>query len=211
MSRTEIGRHIVLCGSVMQPELDAVLADRRVSVFYSDPPWGNLRYWATINKRMTGEEVAPITEGEMLGRIEELIARYVDGYVFVEYGLKGVPMVHDRLKALPGFEGWQIHSTAYQSGSKTLPCAMVSGWRVGKQPLPEIVLGPDLPQIQLSARCVRASGAGPNSVVLDPFCGMGWTARAAVAVGADFVGNELNSARLAKTIAFLKAYNKVAA
>jgi predicted methyltransferase len=37
-------------------------------------------------------------------------------------------------------------------------------------------------------------------IVLDPMCGMGYTAQAAIKYGLAFRGNELNSVRLQKTI-----------
>ena len=45
---------------------------------------------------------------------------------------------------------------------------------------------------------------GSESVVIDPFCGMGYTARSAHKNGMDFVGNELNSVRAMKTIDWLQ-------
>jgi DNA modification methylase len=39
-----------------------------------------------------------------------------------------------------------------------------------------------------------------SSIVLDPMCGMGYTAQATVDAGLSFRGNELNQKRLEKTI-----------
>jgi DNA modification methylase len=54
----------------------------------------------------------------------------------------------------------------------------------------------------VSKNCIKAV-AEEGAIVLDPCCGMGYTARAAVANKMRFRGNEFNSKRLQKTIDFL--------
>jgi DNA modification methylase len=47
--------------------------------------------------------------------------------------------------------------------------------------------------------------ATPGETIFDPFCGAGYTAKAAIAKGCNFLGVELNQARANKTLAILKA------
>jgi len=47
--------------------------------------------------------------------------------------------------------------------------------------------------IDLPTRCIKA-GCKPGGVVLDPFCGTGTTGLAALSLGRQFIGIELNPA-----------------
>src|SRR5262249_37032204 len=88
---TTIGPHKVTCGSLISPAVDAMLAGERVNILYSDPPWGdgNLAYWQTMNRKMTGAIVPQVKHSELYDRILQLIARYVDGFVFVQTARRG--------------------------------------------------------------------------------------------------------------------------
>jgi len=70
-----IGPHKVNCGSLTSPELDSMLAGERVDILYSDPPWGdgNLAYWQTMNRKMTGAETPQVKHDELYDRIMGLV------------------------------------------------------------------------------------------------------------------------------------------
>lgn len=197
-----IGEHMVAHESIESPVLDEMLGGERVHVFYSDPPWGdgNLKYWATINRRMTGREFAPLSYSSLVARIVSLIASHVDGHVFVETGPKWERETKDALSSV-------LHSVVtyplkYRSGGDLLPNVLLYGV-TGEQHAtmkfdPSGMHGYEVPK-----RCVAAVKT-PGGVVLDPCCGMGYSAKAAVAAGMRFRGNEFNEQRLQKTIAFLR-------
>jgi hypothetical protein len=201
-----IGKHKVTCGSLISPDVDAMLAGERVDILYSDPPWGdgNLAYWQTMNKKMTGAETPQVKHDELYDRIMELVLRHVGGYVFIETGLRWKEYVVQRFLTV-GLVNVVSYPLRYTSGAKlmenVLVCGLTNfshltqGWT---QLNPSPFRGAEL------VRRVVGSVARPGGIVLDPCCGMGYTARAAVAAGMQFRGNELNQARLDKTIAFLK-------
>lgn len=197
-----IGPHKVLNGSVESLALDSMLAGEKVRILYSDPPWGegNVKYWATINKRHTGVEVEPLTYRGMLDRIMNLIDCYVDGHVFIETG----PAFSDELQGLLSERLVSVtrYDTLYRSGSRMRDCVLLYGSTRKTDSLngfnPSGMTG--YAQVR---DCLKAV-AEPNAIVLDPMCGMGYTAKATLQAGMVFRGNELNAKRLAKTIAVLQ-------
>ena len=84
-----IGNHMVQHGNVMN-SIAPLMADGNAEIFYSDPPWGsgNLKYWQTINSRMTGAEKIDIEFNAFLERIFTLAYKYSNNLVFIEYGTK---------------------------------------------------------------------------------------------------------------------------
>ena len=207
---TNIGSHRVSQGSLVGPQVDAILAGERVQVLYSDPPWGdgNLLYWQTMNRKMTGAAVAQVSHDQMRDRILDLVARYVDGYLFIETGLRWAGYWMDAMTGA-GLRGVHRRKIWYGSKAKPIENVLIIGTVPGA---PELTLG-DVEHLNgphLGRHCVGLV-AKPGAVVLDPCCGMGYTARAAVAASMRFRGNELNAARLAKTIKFLEASARKAA
>ncbi len=205
---TIIGPHKVNCGSLVSGEVDQMLAGETVAVFYSDPPWGdgNLAYWKTMAKKMTGQDLAQVNHDQMYDRIMELIAKHVRGWVFVETGLRWRDYVVQRflngnLGAIATFR------LQYGSGAKLYDNVLVCGSTVPANPLSDAFNPSGLRGAKL-VQYVVGSVARSGGLVLDPCCGMGYTAKAAVAAGMRFAGNELNQARLDKTIAFLRKHER---
>jgi len=198
-----IGKHKVTCGSLISPEVDAMLAGERVDVLYSDPPWGdgNLAYWQTMNRKMTGAETPQVKHDELYDRIMGLVRAYVDGYVFIETGLRWKDYVIQRFLDA-GLVRLSSFPLTYRSGAKLMENVLVCA--SASLLIPEFTFCPSPYRGAELVRRVVGSVARPGGIVLDPCCGMGYTARAAVAAGMQFRGNELNQARLDKTIAFLK-------
>jgi len=200
-----IGRHAVTNQSIEHAEVDDLLASlmgRKVSVLYSDPPWGdgNMKYWVTMNKKMTGRDCKPLTYEQLLSRIFGFIHWHVDGHVFIETGVRWGDMLARRF-VNEGLFGVSVFNLRYASGSTLLQNSLVFGGTAqrhkfeGLDPCP--YRGADL------VRRVVGHVKNPGGIVFDPCCGMGYTARAAIASGMDFIGNEFNAARLAKTVAIL--------
>ena len=201
-----IGPHRVVHGPIQDPRLDRVLAalPGRAQILYSDPPWGdgNLRYWTTIAHRHDGlrePDTAPLSYEALLLRLREIVDRYVHGFVMIETGIQ---WVDDVVRVVyGGLSVPFILPVKYRSGSKWLRNALLIGrndggavTRAAWEPLR------DGTGLALVRAAVRIAGAGTGYRVLDPCCGMGYTARAAAEAGATFIGNELNAARLDKTV-----------
>ena len=198
-----IGRHKVTNASIDDKIVDTMLAGEKVSVFYSDPPWGdgNLKYWVTMNKKMTGAIYNLLTYRQLIGRISSLIKCYVDGQVFIETGPRWGQETIDAISGLVG--GIRVYRLKYKSGSKMLENLLIYG-TTGAQHKPMQFDPTGMHGLDVPRRCIE-SIATPGGIVLDPCCGMGYTARSAVAAGMAFRGNEFNAKRLQKTIDFLNS------
>lgn len=197
MSVQVIGDHKVTNGSIESPEIDAMLAGEQVDILYSDPPWGdgNLKYWATMNKKMTGQEVAPISYDALLARIRGLVETYVRGHVFIETGLRWEDSIVEEMSGY--LSGVRAYHLEYKSGSRTLTNVLVHGTNAECAPF---TIDPTGGSGYANVKRVVENVAVPGGIILDPCCGMGYTAQAAVDTGMRFRGNELNAKRLAKTI-----------
>jgi DNA modification methylase len=198
-----IGEHKITNASIEDSIVDSMLTGEKIRILYSDPPWGtgNLKYWVTMNKKMTGKDFAPLTYDKLLDRIKDLTTKYVDGHVFIEIGVKWEKEVTEHMSTyLTNIEKFVM---LYRSGSKMLPCLMMYGATDPKYKFNTQIYDPtNKTGADVSKNCIKAV-AEEGAIVLDPCCGMGYTARAAVANKMQFRGNEFNSKRLQKTIDFL--------
>lgn len=201
---TQVGKHRVKCGDLMNG-IDDLMQDEMADFIYSDPPWGqgNLGYWQTINKRHTGQEPSRIDYKKFLTTFFDILRRYAKDRVVIEYGIRWREDITRTAKAY-GFEtsGWA--TTYYKSGSRKLPCDIHFFHRASPMILSNGLLEylRDNSGVRVPVR-VLAEFAPNGGIALDPMCGMGYTAQAAVKSGMSFRGLELNSKRLAKTIQFL--------
>ncbi len=213
----QYGPHRVQHGDVNKG-ISGLMGTDRVGIMYSDPPWGqgNIGYWATMNRKMTGTITVPADLDTFLSSIFGIAATYVDGYLLIEYGPRWKDMIQERGVAA-GFTARGIIPIKYRGGGKVYPLDLHLFTR-GNLPLPpgyvehvSDTLGYETVKRAFYplAETVRSSGL-PN-IGLDPCCGMGYTAQACIDSGLAFRGNELNAKRLAKTEARLqKAVAKAA-
>ena len=186
--------------SIELVDFDRLMDGKTANILYTDPPWndGNIKYWATHNKKKTGVECDPMSFKDMFGYIENIISSYIHGYVFIEVGVKQMEVVIDMLSAV--IYNVKRHNVLYRSGSKWLPNRVISAVTDVKYPPFEGVLeGVKCSGLTLPDKCIRAVGEEGN-IVMDPFCGLGNTLRATKLNGLSFVGNEFNTARLEKTL-----------
>lgn len=200
MSVMQIGTHRITNASIEDPVVDQMLQGRVVKVMYSDPPWGdgNLKYWVTINKKMTGATFQPLTYERLIERLINLARKYVRGCVFLETGVRWEAMLCDRLKSA-GFHDVHPYRTTY---ANNLPQSLVASSTL-ENVSPRITMSDYAP---VPALCNIVKGkVTPGDTILDPCCGMGFTAQAAINLGLRFCGNEFNAARLAKTIRRLQS------
>lgn len=208
----KIGPHAVQHGDVMLG-IDVLMAGEKADLMYTDPPWGdgNLRYWTTMNRKMTGEEFEPARLDAFLSNLFDIAKRYVNGFLLVEYGVRWADEIQAR-GAVAGFLLSGLITTCYRSGGKLMPMHLhlfrspgftfpygyagavegTSGYATLQAAVPPL------------ARLLKARKPDPV-ILLDPCCGMGYSAQAAVDNGLAFRGNEFNAARLAKTIKRLRA------
>jgi len=196
-----IGNHRVTCGNIADAQVDIMLAGEKVDVLYCDPPFGNMTYWQTLAKRQTGAAPTQITHEQLYDRMVGLIRRYVFGWVFIETGIKFQGYATHRLEEA-GLKNIRSHVLKYQSGSSLLENIFLCGSTLANSPPftfdPTPFRGAALPRNVVQQVAVK------GGILLDPCCGMGYSARAAVANGMRFRGNEFNQHRLNSTIEFLR-------
>lgn len=201
MTIMHYGKHKVTNASIADTDIDNMLQNERVSILYSDPPWGdgNLNYWATMNQKMNGQKVTQLTYDQLIFRLNQLIHTYVDGYVFIETGVR---WENELAKALEQTtKEIKIFRTLYRSGSRILENSLIAGVTNARYHInanPTGMTGYPVP-----LHCIQSCNVS-NGVVLDPCCGLGYTARAAIECNLSFRGNEFNLKRLQKTIAILQ-------
>jgi len=203
---TTIGPHRVQHGNVMDG-IDALMDGKKADLVYTDPPWGQglVRYWQTKNKKDTGAEPPDLHHADLLNKLFSIAAEISKGTVIVEYGMKW----RDEI-ALTGLKHGLKHRGCvmahYRSGSKIRPCdihlfsdhddcVLTPAFAEGMEGLC------DYPVVDW---CFQ-NFAPKEGIVVDPMCGLGSTAKAALDYGLTFYGNEFNSKRLEKTIAMLEA------
>lgn len=202
---TQVGKHKVQHGNVMDG-IDSLMQGEQADFIYSDPPWGqgNLRYWQTMNKKMTGAEKVDIDYTEFLHKYFEIIAKYAKDRIILEYGCQWREDIIDWAKQY----GFQHHATRvcyYKAGAKDLPCDLHFLSKSGNVSQDEIPAEDDQNLVDLRDLGLLKFLWGMYApkelnIVLDPMCGMGFSAQMAIYNGAAFRGNELNAARLQKTI-----------
>lgn len=196
----EIGKHKVKHGDVMNG-IDDLMQDELADIFYTDLPWkGTLSYWHSIRARMDGGSKAAAAQTDIfLSQIFNIANKYTKNCIMIEYGVKG----NDELFSIANNLGIRHESTIitqYKSGSKMLPAHLHVFSKHGLE-IPsrfkESVTGTfGYPTTKKACSFfIKRDG-----VILDPCCGMGYSAQVAVDNGMVFRGNELTKSRLDKTI-----------
>lgn len=202
-----IGPHRVQCGNIMDG-IDKLMGGDKADFIYSDPPWGqgNLRYWQTINKRHTKVEPVDIDYSAFLEVFFTILSKYARDVAVIEYGERWREDIV-RLSQAHGFIHGGSCTSQYSGGKgKLLPLDIHVISKSGDAKI----------QSKFAAGCYNSRGIDvvkfifsemlptDSKIVLDPMCGMGYTAQAALENGLVFYGNELNQKRLDKTIARLE-------
>jgi hypothetical protein len=203
MKTIEIGKHIVSNEDVQNVDFNKLLKGSKAHILYTDPPWGdgNMKYWCTLNKRHTGQEIEAMSYKTLIKIIKDMIKNHVDGYVFLETGNKWLDETLEDVKDVIYNE--KVYSLRYKSGSKLLTNPVIVGTTNPNLVLPNLDAlegAIDEHSLKIAIPLLAKEGA----ILLDPTCGMGNSARSAIQNKMRFVGNEFNSKRLEKTIISLK-------
>ena len=189
-----------------------LMQEEKACMMYSDPPWGegNIKYWATMNKKMTGNENIPATLENFLQAVFDAGRDHVTDYMLIEYGIRWREQIIQKGKEA-GYAHLAVINIQYRGGKNggLLPLDLHVFAKNGNN-LPdnyiESVLdssGFDCVMKAFEPIAKQMKAKYGNPIVLDPCCGMGYTAQASINTGMAFRGNELNSKRLDKTIARL--------
>ena len=203
MKTIKIGKHTVSNEDVQHVDFNKLLEGSKAHILYTDPPWGdgNMKYWCTLNKRHTGQEIEAMSYKTLIKIIKDMIKNHVDGYVFLETGNKWLDETLEDVKDVIYNE--KVYSLRYKSGSKLLTNPVIVGTTNPNLVLPNLDAlegAIDEHSLKIAIPLLAKEGA----ILLDPTCGMGNSARSAIQNKMRFVGNEFNSKRLEKTIKSLK-------
>jgi DNA modification methylase len=200
----QIGKHRVKHGNIMDG-IDDLMQGEVADFVFSDPPWGqgNLRYWQTMNKKMTGAERIEIDYSQFMERYFQIVAKHVKDVIVIAYGQRWHQDVID-YAAKAGFK-WGGSAKSFYS-AELLPLDVHLFSKSGTQHVNQAFIDAcALKEAVVVRELFKVCCPKDAKIILDPMCGLGITSRSAVAIGAAFRGNELNAARLAKTINFLEA------
>ena len=203
MKTIEIGKHIVSNEDVQNVDFNKLLKGSKAHILYTDPPWGdgNMKYWCTLNKRHTGQEIEAMSYKTLIKIIKDMIKNHVDGYVLLETGNQWLDETLEDIKDV--IYNQKVYSLRYKSGSKLLTNPVIVGTTNPNLVLPNLDAlegAIDEHSLKIAIPLLAKEGA----ILLDPTCGMGNSARSAIQNKMRFVGNEFNSKRLEKTIKSLK-------
>lgn len=197
-----IGKHRLQNGDVYLG-IDRLMNGEKADFCYSDPPWGsgNLKYWKTMNEKMNETAIKPecLDVEDFLDKIFQIAKKHTKGFVVIEYGLKW----QDKVMYFARKNGLHFCTkvqTLYGSGSQKLPLINMFFHTEGVQEI-DVSSIHNLTGYEVVFRIFSLLNAKQNvTKVLDFCCGMGYTAQASIDNDLQFFGNELNTARLEKTV-----------
>lgn len=199
----KIKNHKLCSKSVEKLNWNELLDNKKATIFYSDPPWnnGNLKYWATMNKKQTGEIFTPLSFDQLIDEIKHCIINHVEGYVFIESGKKTINSIAEKMNDV--LYNLKLFDVYYKSGNKWLPNKILVAGTNPKYFFQKNLTGIHCNGFKLPDICIGAVKK-KGGIVLDPFCGLGNTAKATIKHNMIFRGNEFNQMRLSKTIKEIK-------
>lgn len=199
-----VNKHILRNGDMMSFDLSE-LTERKANFIYSDPPWGegNLKYWQTMNKKMNGVEPKEVNYEAFIKKFFEICHKSLtdDGVVFMEYGPRWREDVEACARA-HGFALRKLYTPQYRAGKGMLPLDLFVFTRsanANSYVWPEESVVNKTHGYATLDKVFSTMKTDSSMLLLDPCCGMGYSAKLALSRGMTFVGNELNYKRLEKT------------
>lgn len=203
----EIGNHRVRNGDIYD-NLDELYGAKKIDIFYSDPPWGNLEYWQTLNQKMNGAEKKPTNITTFVNRVFDVAIKYTkdNSPIFIEYGWKW----NNQLIAIAKSKGLHHECTIEMLyASPKRPMALNIFSKNGNLNLSEAYKQSVYHTHGYNSLLTALKPFEGCGTITDPCCGLGYTARYAIDHNMDFYGNELNAKRLEKTIEKLRKSDTV--
>lgn len=201
-----IGNHKVQHGDITNG-IDQLMLNEKADFIYTDPPWGqgNISYWQTINKKMTGQKRNEIEYSSFIDNFFSILDKFSYDRVIVEYGQKW----HNDIIEMSNKHNF-IHNgsckSLYVSGNKKFPLDMHFLSKKSSVKITQDIKDDcySLSGFKIVSKLFDHYCPTNAQIVLDPMCGMGYTAQATIDRNMSFRGNELNIKRLEKTITRLE-------
>jgi DNA modification methylase len=198
----KINNHIVKCGDILDG-IDDLMQNDKADFIYSDPPWGqgNLKYWQTMNFKMNNVERREIDYNHFINQLFSILSKYAKDKVLIEYGERWKDDIVAMCQKF-GFIHNAVTTGFYNGGRKMLPLdfhflSRSKNYGISENLKEKIrtLSGQKVVHAIFDEWCPKDA-----KIILDPMCGMGYTAQATVDRNFSFRGNELNKKRLDKTI-----------
>lgn len=203
---TQIGKHRIQHGDIMDG-IDSLMQGQQADFIYTDPPWGQgtLKYFQTLNKRQTGQKPKDVNWSQFMGLFFGILNRYAKDGVVIEMGQRWRDDVMIQAHR-HGFKHGGVATSLYGNRKNPLPLDLHFISKSGLLETNPILERELLKQWGFGVVDFMFDEFCPDEgLILDPMCGMGYTAKATIKRGLTFYGNEINEKRLEKTAAKLKA------
>lgn len=201
-----IGPHRVRHGDLRdEGAIDELMQGEVADFIYGDPPWGagNLNYWQTLNKKHTGAVPVKVDYDSFQDLYFKTVFDCTKDVAIIEYGQRWREGIIAMAEGM-GFHHIGVTDSTYTSQRMPMDVHMLS--KSGNAEMTNEVRACCFNYFgyKLVREMFKILVPKETAIVMDPTCGMGWTARACIENGIAFRGNELNSKRLSKTIARLE-------
>lgn len=202
----QIGKHKIQRGDIMDG-IDKLMQDDKADFIYTDPPWGQgtLKYFQTLNKKQTGQTPKNVSWSDFMAVFFGILTKYAKDSVVIEMGQRWRDDImigaHQH-----GFKHNGVATSLYGNRKNPLPLDLHFISKSGSLSISNSFKTNLLNQWGFGVVDFVFDEFCPNQgIILDPMCGMGYTAKAAIKRGLSFYGNEINGKRLEKTFQKLEA------
>jgi len=202
----KIGKHRIKHGDIMDG-IDDLMQGDKADFIYTDPPWGQgtLKYFQTLNKKQTGKEPKDVSWSGFMDLFFSILSNYAKDGIVIEMGTRWRDDVISHSEK-SGFIHGGVLTSLYGSKKKPLPLDLHLLSKSGSVEVNPIMQRELLKQWGFNVVDFMFDEFCPDAgVILDPMCGMGYTAKATIKRGLAFYGNEINSKRLNQTVEKLQA------
>ena len=196
-----IQSHRVQHGDIMDG-ISELMKQEKADFIYTDPPWSNtMKYWHTLNFKHTGKITKSVGYNEFMENFFSILKYYAEDRILLEYGQRSR---NDIISLCNKYN--LIHNETvqafYKSSNKYLPFDLHFITKKTKFTVTDDMRETCRTHIGLNLVREIFKFYCPTTArfILDPFCGMGYTAQIAKENNKIFRGNELNKKRLEKTI-----------
>tara|TARA_R110000744_G_scaffold24244_2_gene60967 strand:- start:3422 stop:3994 length:573 start_codon:yes stop_codon:yes gene_type:complete len=183
--------------------VDNLMLNEKADFIYSDPPWGqgNLKYWQTMNVKMNDGIRNDPDYNNFINNFFNIISKFSKDKILIEYGERWREDIINMCIKYNLIHN-EVVTSYYKAGAKMLPLDFHFISKKQKYDLNDDIRnkvatlsGQKVVHAVFDFWCPKDS-----KIILDPMCGMGYTAQATVDRNMSFRGNELNKKRLDKTI-----------
>lgn len=191
-----IGDHRVETKSIHKADFNRLLKGQQADVLWTDPPWSDrmMSYFGTLKEKQTNREGTNINYEKMLRTLATVVRDHVDGVAII-----AAAMDDDTTETIVGEELYNLQTQiAEYRGSEEM---RKYKWLLGGTE-PHYSFDGNISMMSsqpLADKSVEIAQQREGGILLDPMCGQGTAAVAALRNGMTFVGNEFNAKRANET------------